>query len=163
MKKIIILVFTFLSVTNYCKAQTGSTRKIDTSIPDNQPLFVIDLSSGKRIITREVILRSFEVDSLVEMPRNNFSRKNNNIKSSIVLRMVVKPNVHLINLKQILVKYHLENINKGFSILIDKFKPIAGDNFYVSESAIKDVKFDAVSNILTIETIPETLKKKPQN
>lgn len=157
MKKTSILLALSFTIITLCNAQSNKREMrigdpADTSIPG---LFVVKLFKGADIFTRDPIIRSFEVDSLIEIPRIAFLKQHKDIKAGAILRIKPKPNVRMVDLKEVFAAFNIAGANRDLPITIDGRKASDRNNICASLDAIQSVNINSPGTAINIVIKPE--------
>jgi hypothetical protein len=145
MKNVILLSILVVLINN-CLAQNTN----DLSI-----LYILASPSGEEVLTRDCLLRYDEIDSLISVSKSDFQKKYN-IQASVIFKIVLSPDVKLMDINQILTKYNINQVQRSLPVKIKGRNLVNENGIYLSCNSIQSIQVDSTGRYINIVLKPET-------
>jgi len=122
----------------------------DTEDSTNRATFIFKTYDGRRIISRNIIATSIDIDSIHIYTAKQFHEKFSNVKAKTGMFLYFKADAKVVDLKQLLKHFNVGNIPDGCKIQINDQMPVDTKNLFASIQSVCAIKLDSTNKILKI-------------
>jgi hypothetical protein len=154
----IMFIFTHVSIGQNT-VPTQSIKEVDYT---KQRIFLLKATNGNDYLAEYILIRSFEIASVDVLERKDFLKTHDNVPASMIIQITPKASVEIIDLKQIMNKYHIAEAQRNLHIVVDGLKVRGKSAIYASADAIQSVTVDDKNKQIVIISKPETVEQRKQ-
>jgi hypothetical protein len=160
MKNITTLIIILIISHGFCFAQN----EVKVLEKASTTLYIIKLNNGEKLSTQDLMVAPSEIQSLDILTKDQIKNNYPNNRFDMVAIVMLKSNVKLLNIIQILDKYKIDPKYRNYTILDEDLKVENPDKMLASENILQDVVVNTDKQYINIITklYQNTLKARKE-
>lgn len=115
-------------------------------------LYIISMNDGRELKARDLILGPSEIVQMDILSKDKIKQNYNDVKADMVIKIIPKAGVKLLNIKNVLDKFNVEQQYRSYKILNEGLEVNDPTQLLVSESLLQKVNVNKDKHYINIIT-----------